>query len=68
MIHWNAVNIKLYVYYFGDNACTGGVLDRQRQARPLSSNANGRFFWKNDSYKAAIFKCPPSYTCINMQA
>ena len=25
MIHRNAVNIKLYVYYFEDDACTGGV-------------------------------------------
>ena len=25
MKHRNAVNIKLYVYYFEDDACTGGV-------------------------------------------
>ena len=67
MMHRNAVDIKLYVYYFGDDIYIGGVLDRQRQSRPINSNVNGRFLWKNDSYKVAIFKCPRSYTCINMQ-
>ena len=44
-MHRKAVDIKLYVYYFGDDTYTGGVLDRQRQSRPIYSNANGRVFF-----------------------